>query len=71
MQTMDPGAGCQSSSCLWGKTEVWASRISLGESVQIVFGWGYDGARWSDRDSLKRYITGPTGFTACWPRAWE
>lgn len=32
--------------------------------MQIVFGWGYDGARWSDRDSLRRYVTGTTGLTS-------
>lgn len=31
--------------------------------MRIVFGWGYDGARWSPTDSLGEYITGPMGLT--------
>lgn len=32
--------------------------------MHITFGWGYDGARWSESDSLRRYTTGPAGFTS-------
>lgn len=32
--------------------------------MHIHFGWGYDGARWSHEDSLRRYTAGPTGLTS-------
>src|SRR5699024_11727294 len=32
--------------------------------MHITFGWGYDGARWSESDPWRRYTTGPAGFTS-------
>ena len=32
--------------------------------VQVIFGWGYDGARWNPDNSLGQYTTGPIGLTS-------
>lgn len=32
--------------------------------MRVVFGWGYDGARWNQADSFRRYTTGPVGMIA-------
>ena len=32
--------------------------------VQVIFGWGYDGARWNPDNSLGQFTTGPIGLTS-------